>query len=385
MKYNFDNSRFARLWTESAYLRKFIIDLFPTLNNDAWWKTRYVKAANPTMKNADGTRLYSVSSMTKPATSLMDMRTDYSESIQGDGADAKSYTGSIPGFSAESIEEDAFQREYKQKYFEQFGDDGEFLNQLLGTLQSRIASAHSTLSNMGAQLASTGKISVDFGRGVKMANIAEAPIPAENFKKAGAKVWTDTTALLLDQMAKIEQDWRMANGYDGALAWHISRNMFYNNVMKNAQVKDWVKQFRQLNDKPYVDGLISEQLFSEAMGEFPNLSPIYIENESQQSKTIEGAVTKKQGWKDTNVVLCPAGNFGEIVYSNLAEESLFSAFGANGVGKVFAPMEGGIFSVVNTTRNKGDYKVFTTEVLMNAIPTLTNFPYHVIVDTAATE
>ena len=349
MKYNFDNSRFARLWTESAYLRKFIIDLFPTLNNDAWWKTRYAKAANPTMKNADGTRLYSVSSMTKPATSLMDMRTDYSESIQGDGADAKSYTGSIPSFSAESIKEDAFQREYKQKYFEQFGDDGEFLNQLLGTLQSRIASAHSTLSNMGAQLASTGKISVDFGRGVKMANIAEAPIPAENFKKAGAKVWTDTTALLLDQMAKIEQDWRMANGYDGALAWHISRNMFYNNVMKNAQVKDWVKQFRQLNDKPYVDGLITEQLFSEAIGEFPNLSPIYIENESQQSKTIEGAVTKKQGWKDTNVVLCPAGNFGEIVYSNLAEESLFSAFGANDVTKVFAPMEGGIFSVVNTT------------------------------------
>ena len=385
MKYNFDNSRFARLWTESAYLRKFIIDLFPTLNNDAWWKTRYVKAANPTMKNADGTRLYSVSSMTKPATSLMDMRTDYSESIQGDGADAKSYTGSIPSFSAESIKEDAFQREYKQKYFEQFGDDGEFLNQLLGTLQSRIASAHSTLSNMGAQLASTGKISVDFGRGVKMANIAEAPIHAENFKKAGAKVWTNTDALLLDQMAKIEQDWRMANGYDGALAWHISRNMFYNNVMKNAQVKDWVKQFRQLNDKPYVDGLITEQLFSEAIGEFPNLSPIYIENESQQSKTIEGAVAKKQGWKDTNAVLCPAGNFGEIVYSNLAEESLFSAFGANDVTKVFAPMEGGIFSVVNTTRNKGDYKEFTTEVLMNAIPTLNNFPYHVIVDTATAE
>ena len=50
------------------------------------------------------------------------------------------------------------------------------------------------------------------------------------------KAWSDTTAKLLDQMAKIELDWRMAHGYDGAMTWHVSQNLFYNVILKKDMV-----------------------------------------------------------------------------------------------------------------------------------------------------
>ena len=136
---------------------------------------------------------------------------------------------------------------------------------------------------------------------------------------------------------------------------------------------------------PYVDGLITEQLFQEAIALFPNLSPIVIEKEIQQSKTIAGVVSTVQGWKDGNAVLCPAGMFGEIAYSNIAEQQLFGRYGATGTIKLFSPLEQGIMTLINTTKDKGDYKEWKSEIIMDAIPTLVNFPYHLIVDTTVAD
>ena len=381
MKYKFEESDFARLWTDSEVLRTYVIATIDKISNYAWWKTRYTKASSPTMQQPDGSRPFTVASRTSVASNLPDMRANYAESIQGDTAGMATYTGTIPSFSGDATHETASQRDYKQKLYAQYGSDARMLEDLTNTLVTRDKGMNSGISYMGAQLASTGKIGYTVGRGIKDSNVSEPPIPTANFLKAGEKAWSDTTAKLLDQMAKIELDWRMANGYDGAMTWHVSQNMFYNNLLKNEQVKDWVKQYRTLNDRPYVDGLLTEQLLQESHSLFPNLSPIVIEKEAQQNKTIEGVVSATQGWKDGNAVLCPAGMFGEIAYSNLAEEALFSQYGASDVTKTFAPIEGGIMTLVNTTKNNGDYKEWKSEILMNAIPTLTNFPYHVIVDT----
>lgn len=385
MKYKFDDSAYAQLWIDNDVLRTYVTTNLEVINNYAWWKTRYTKADNPTFQQADGTRPFVVQCKNPVASFLPSLRADHSESIQGDSGSIARYSGSIPSFSAESYVEDSLQRDYKEKLYAQFGSDSTLIAQLTDTLIARIAGMHSGLSNIGAQLASTGKISYTLGQGIADEKLSQVPIPEANFLKAGKQAWSDTTAKLLDQMAKIELDFRLRTGYANPMTWHVSQNLFYNVILKNEQVKDWVKQYRQLNNMPYVDGLITEQLFQEAIALFPNLSPIVIEKEIQQSKTIAGVVSTVQGWKDGNAVLCPAGMFGEIAYSNIAEQQLFGRYGATGTIKLFSPLEQGIMTLINTTKDKGDYKEWKSEIIMDAIPTLVNFPYHLIVDTTVAD
>ena len=62
---------------------------------------------------------------------------------------------------------------------------------------------------------------------------------------------------------------------------------------------------------------------------------------------------------------------------------MFEKYGNNSITKSFAQMEGGIYTLVNTTVPNGMYKEWHTDLIMSAVPSLNEFPYHIIVDTTS--
>lgn len=75
-KFDFNNNRYARLWTDSdvRFLRSLIDESDLLRTNYGWWKTQFTKASNATPVAADGTATFTVQAKDRTATPMMDMR-----------------------------------------------------------------------------------------------------------------------------------------------------------------------------------------------------------------------------------------------------------------------------------------------------------------------
>ena len=212
------------------------------------------------------------------------MRAPLGDSVPLDYKGISWYSATIPDFIAPGIVETAPQREYKERLFAQFGNDAFLISEWMDDVQMQIDAADQTLTNLGAQLISKGQCSYNFGRGMKGA-LQKAEIPAENFKKAGAKVWTAADCNLLSQMRTIEVDFRDTKGYNGPMKWQIPYKMYMDVVLKNKEVRELVKQYYTLNDKVFLDSMpVTEEIFNSVVyANYPDLSPIEIVVEKQRT------------------------------------------------------------------------------------------------------
>ena len=61
---------------------------------------------------------------------------------------------------------------------------------------------------------------------------------------------------------------------------------------------------------------------------------------------------------------------------------MFDKYGSSVITKVWAQVNDGLCTLVNTTTNNGQYKEWHTDVMMSACPALTVFLNNVIVDTS---
>ena len=203
-------------------------------------------------------------------------------------------------------------------------------------------------------------------------------IPKENIIKAGTKAWTAADCPLLDQMAEIEEKFRVDNGFENLpMKWQIPYKMFHDTFLKNKQVKQFIKDYRTNNDLATTEGyVITEELFRTVMALYPQISPIEIIVEKQ--KDYSGSVS---GWKESVAVLRPTGYAGVIKHTEAIDRFMYENFGSSNVSKTFTKTNG-VFTLINTSLNNGDFREWHTDMIMDAVPALDEVPYHLIVDTS---
>lgn len=379
-KYDFQNSAYSRLWDSAegrTILTQILQDPDMIRYNPTLWREKFTVDPNITPTDASGTASF-VSRMRKlEMGTMMHMRAPLGDSIPRDKTGTAFYTGSIPDFISDGFVEQAMEREYKeQQFIENFGNDGMIVAQFADELQSLIDSADQTLSNMSAQILSKGYIVYNFGKGIQ-GSIYKADIPAENFVKAGQKVWTAPDCKLIDQMMDIEKAMQDAWGVEIPMQWELTYDMFHNVFLKNAQVVDLVKQYRVVNDKVVTDNMrVTETMWNEVYPELEGLSPIVVVKEKQKDYT--GIV---HGWKDGVAVLRPTGFAGMIRHTSILDQKMYEKYGASAIQRTFAKTADGLYTVMNTTLDNGNLKEWHTDLMMACIPSLDEFLYHVIVDT----
>ena len=384
-KFDFNRSQFALLFDskDGMKLLKELVDTSDLFNtNYGWYKTQGKKAQFAIPTSMKGLASFTITDRKIEAAPVMSMRAPLAGAKQMDTQGTAWYTAAIPDFISDAWVETVMERDYRIKQYQQWGDDARLIADYVRYAQVFLDSADATMNWMTAKLISTGKIDYQgMGRGIQ-APIHEAKIPVENFHKAGAKVWTAPDCNILSQMAKIEDEYRTKWNYTGALVWKMPKKMFYDVFLQNKEVLELVKNFRTLNYIASTDAMrTTKQMFEEAFVDYQGVSPIEIVEEKERNKSF----TKDEfvhGWEQNNVVLCPAGDVVEFEYTDNLDQYMYKNYSNGEVSKVFASVNGGLGTLVNVTEKAGDYNKWSVFNMMSAVPALTMFTHHVIVNTA---
>ena len=376
----FANSTYNKIW-DSNEGRQIVTQILndPDLirANHTFWTQKFRIDPQITPTNAEGEAIFKSTMRQLESGVLMDMRAPLGDSVPEDKKGLAYYSGVIPEFISKGTVEKATERAYKEDLFEQFGDAALIAAYATDVLQSKLDSANQTLSHMGAQLLSTGKIIYNQGVGIQ-GNVLKADVPAENFLKAGAKVWSDTSARLLDQIVKMVEDIREAQGLELQFQLEITRKQFLEAFMKNEQVIEWVRYLNVINNTPLPErAVMTEDLVKNALARFEGLPPIVIVEEKQKD-TENGIV---HGWKEGVAVLRPLGYAGFIRRTTIKDVELFTKYGNNVNSYSFASALNGLAQIANSVIVNGNFKEWHTHVIMAAVPSLDEFLYHYIIDT----
>ena len=375
----FEQSTYNKIWdsTEGSQIVTQILNSPDLINaNHMFWTEKFRVDPNITPTNQEGEAVF-ISRMREIESGvLMDMRAPLGDSVPEDKKGIAYYSGVIPEFISKGTVEKATERDYKEKLFEQFGDVALVAAYATDVLQSKIDSANQTLSNMSAQLLSTSKIIYKSGVGIQ-GNVLKAEVPAANFLKAGAKVWTDTTARLLDQIVEIVEDIKDKTGIAN---WQleVTKDQFKNCFLKNAQVIEWVRYMNIINNQPLPERLVlSREMAMSALASFEGLPPIVIIEEKQK----DADSTIVHGWKAGVAVLRPTGIAGYMRRTTIKDTELFTKFGNSVNSYSFTPALNGLATVRNSVIVNGNFKEWHTDVVLAGVPSLDQFLYHYIIDT----
>ena len=375
----FEQSTYNKIWdsTEGSQIVTQILNSPDLINaNHMFWTEKFRVDPNITPTNQEGEAVF-ISRMREIESGvLMDMRAPLGDSVPEDKKGIAYYSGVIPEFISKGTVEKATERDYKEKLFEQFGDVALVAAYATDVLQSKIDSANQTLSNMSAQLLSTSKIIYKSGVGIQ-GNVLKAEVPAANFLKAGTKVWTDTTARLLDQIVEIVED---VKDKTGIANWQleVTKDQFKNCFLKNAQVIEWVRYMNIINNQPLPERLVlSRDMAMSALASFEGLPPIVIIEEKQK----DADSTIVHGWKAGVAVLRPVGIAGYMRRTTIKDTELFTKYGNSVNSYSFTPALNGLATVRNSVIVNGNFKEWHTDVVLAGVPSLDQFLYHYIIDT----
>jgi len=137
-------------------------------------------------------------------------------------------------------------------------------------------------------------------------------IPADNFVKAGTKVWNDSSCDIPTQMQEIEYDFKIANSLpeDTPFEWDLPYDMVINVILKNAKFLEQVNLFIRSSDSQNggvvvikSDGTSAidqsivtiDQLVQYSRWSMSKISPIRVMRESQ---TVQGIDRQGMvGWR----------------------------------------------------------------------------------------
>lgn len=375
----FEQSTYNKIWdsTEGSQIVTQILNSPDLINaNHTFWTEKFRVDPNITPTNQEGEAVF-ISRMREIESGvLMDMRAPLGDSVPEDKKGIAYYSGVIPEFISKGTVEKATERDYKEKLFEQFGDVALVAAYATDVLQSKIDSANQTLSNMSAQLLSTSKIIYKSGVGIQ-GNVLKAEVPAANFLKAGTKVWTDTTARLLDQIVEIVEDIKDKTGIAN---WQleVTKDQFKNCFLKNEQVIEWVRYMNTINNQPLPERLVlSREMAMSALASFEGLPPIVIIEEKQK----DADSTIVHGWKEGVAVLRPTGFAGYMRRTTIKDTELFTKYGNSVNSYSFTRALKGLATVRNAAIVNGNFKEWHTDVVLAGVPSLDQFLYHYIIDT----
>lgn len=376
-KYDFNNSALVRFFEDQDFLQTFVNDVAMFRTNFGFWRNDFTVDGMPTPLDDKGLAAFTVAARKIEPAVMMDMRAPLGGSKDLEKKGFSWYTGSIHHVITPCWQENAHEREYRKKIYEQFGNDANLMMQWSDSVQEKIDSANATLSNYCAQILSTGEVKHEAGRGIKH-NLLKVPIPEENFSKAGKVVWTSEACPILDQMKEKEIYYRELWGMENeAFKWQIPYDVFMNCFMKNEQIRKWIMDVRTNREQATTDTMpFTTEEIQSYLSLYPGLSPIEIVVEKQYDHS--GPV---HGWKANTVVFRPVGYAGVIKHTEDLDQYMYENYGNSLVQKTFAKVgDAGLFTLMNITRVDGDYKSWKSELYGSFIPTLTEHPYHVIID-----
>lgn len=380
----FASSTYNKIW-DSKEGRQIVTQILndPDLirANHTFWAQKFRVDPQITPTNQEGEAVFISRMREMQSGVLMDMRAPLGDSVPEDKRGLAYYSGAIPEFISKGSVEKATERQYKEDLFEQFGDAALIAAYATDVLQSKIDSANQTLSHMSAQLLSTGKIVYKQGVGIQ-GNVLKADVPAKNFLNAGAAAWTDTNARLLDQIRKIYNDVQEELGMEMSMQLEVTRAMWNECFLKNAQVVEWVRYYNSLNNVLLPENLeLTDALANAAIAKFEGLPQIVIIEEKQ--KDIENGIV--HGWKDGVAVLRPLGYAGLVRRTTIKDVELFNKYGNSVNSYSFASALNGLATVANSVIVNGNFKEWHTHLIMAAVPSLDEFLYHYIIDTTSAE
>lgn len=381
----FENTQFAKIFDskEGRLIVSAVLANPDLINaNHTWWETQFRVDPNVTPTDAKGRATFISEMRQDEAGYMLDMRAPLGDAVPMEKGNLQFYTGVIPDFTSKAFTETAQERVYKEKLFDQFGDARLIAMYASDTLQPMLDGANQTLSYLSAMLLSTGKGIYDQGEGTQ-APIYKVAIPTENFLKAGAVVWSDTTnCRLLDQIRKIYDDVRDHIGRNIRMKLQVTKTVWDSYFLNNAQVIEWVRYFNSLNNVLLPQNLqVTTEMVQVALQSYQGIPEIEIV-QAKEKDINNGTVT---GWASGKAVLRPVGYAGYIRHTNILDEEIYPKYGNDLISRNYTPaLPGGIASIENVVLANGNLKEWQTRLLLSAIPSLDEFLHHFIIDMTST-
>ena len=381
----------ANFWTEHFAVEgnEYDIDIADTKKNPAW-----------TVRQRD-IRVVPMADPMAPLSETRQLETEgYSEQ-----------TGSIYGYGKGLFETSMSKLELQARLAQMSPEDRSLVTavqrgvaDLLKTHNLRLSNmAAMTLSYGGAYNTTTAQNVVPAGQtptlnsqGASGVVVSQRSyIPIDNFKKAGAKVWTDPTCDIPSQMQKIEYDFKVANNLDEStpFEWDIPYDIIVNILLKNTFFIEEVNRYIRLeapdkvviisNSQSAIDTttITWQQLVAYTRSSISKIAPIRVVREQQ---TVQGITTyyTVRGWKPNTVVLRPLGMAGVVVHAIPEWAKLMRSGEVNDDIRWSMAKWNNLIYVINKITPNGMLKSYHTDALGRYATVLNESQYHVCVDIA---
>ena len=390
MKFDFKDTQYVKMFEDSVAGRAAISYILNDPNlikaNYQFWKTYFPADPTPLPTDKNGYASVRIDAREPERATMADWRAPLGNSRLGEEGASVSYNAGVIDLIAKGWQEQAMEREYKEKLFQELGNEAPILlGYATDVLQPRIDGINMALSNMAAQALSTSQVIYTGGKGIT-GPVYKAPTPAENFTKMFHKVITDPQCDILAELAEIESFYKEDTwGRENLIGeWLVPEDMFKNVFLKNAKVIEWIK-FQWLADKGQLvdqvnsvpSSIVTADTFSNYVINYPGLSPIRVVSVKQMN---DGTVVS--GWSPKIITFKAGGFAGRTYRADILDRVLAEKYGNNIIQKVFGTTMDGLITVENTTGVNGQYKYWATDVKCTATPILDMFLYIAHVDTS---
>lgn len=326
---------------------------------------------------------------------MSDMRAPLGDSLPMEAGNGQFYTAPIAHFTTKHFHETTPTMYDKRKRFEELREaysqaDAEFIAAYAEKIQTFIDGANMTLTHMGEQLMTKGYLYFTQGSGIH-AGIYKAEIPTENFLKAcmykmsGTSevqtTWADLDALMVDSLRRLV---KMLNDHFG-VEWDwqldVPKAIWDNYIVKNKQVLELVRWSKNVNGVSLPSVVyVTDQMVNDMLAEQTGLPKIVVHDTKQKDEN-NGVVS---GWASGIVTMRPLGKAGLIRHTNPLDAEYFGEDMTNpAISDVYTPALYGLGYLENSVWPNGRMKEYRTRLIYSATPTLDEFLYHIIMNTAS--
>lgn len=354
--------------------------------NYTFWRTFFPADGTPIPTDKSGHAAVRIEAREPEHATMADWRAPLGNSRLAEEGALSVYNAGIIDLIAPGWQEQAMEREYKEKLFQDLGTDAPLLlGYATDVLQPRLDSINMALSNMAAQALSKSQVVYTGGKGITGA-VYKAPTPVENFTKMFHKVISSADCDILAELAEIEKYYKedVWGRENMPTEWLVPEAIFTSYFLKNSNVIEWIKvqwlidKGQLINQTTSVPAnIVDEATFQNYVVKYPGLSPIRIVREKQLN---DGVVTS--GWSSNIITLKARGFAGKTYRTEILDRTLAEKYGNNIITKVFGTTMDGLVTVENTTGIDGQYKYWATDVKCSATPILDLYLYMVHVDTS---
>ena len=376
----------------AGFLQNLIDTALEIDSNQFFWQEHFVPEGNEyDIDLGDLTKnpAWTVRQRVNRVVPMADAMAPLSETAQLDNEGYVEKTGSIYQYGKGLFDTSLSKIELQSKLREFNAADQNLLIGFVRGVGDLVKSQNYRLSHMAAQVLSRGGAYDNVNsRGFSgVQTIQGSYIPTANFKKAGAKVWSDATADIPSQMQKIEADFREANSIGNEVAFEWDMNVLLKNKFFVAEVNRYIRMYAP--DKVIIinQGASSvdtsivtwQQLVDYSRSDVSKISPIRVVKESQVVQDITTTTTVK-GWQDGVVVLRPLGMAGVIVHAKPSDVALMQSGEINPAIQFSLAKVQNFLYVINKVTPNGLVKAYHTDVIGRYAPVLNESQYHICVD-----